>query len=291
MYYFIVNTAAGHSKVVSLMNRLKQKLLEKGIFGEMMKTTTKGDASHLARIAIKKGYSTVVAIGGDGTVHEVLNGIAGTGTVLGIIPLGSENRIAKSLGISLDWKEAIDDLAARSMQNIDIGKVQESKTYFLLSGSIGLGVELVRDKFREKKSGFLNLWGSSSHIRKTLLKTGIFGIECVVDRTFRLTSQVYHVSVLNSGEHFSSVFQSINNDCRDGLLDLVLYASDANAKRIGNLLPNKNRSITVLRGKEIHLDTNVRMDVQVDGQIVAKTPVTFRIASFGQKVIVSKAKN
>lgn len=291
MYYFIVNTAAGHSKVVPLMNRLKQKLLEKGIFGELMKTTTKGDASHLARIAIKKGYSTVVAIGGDGTVHEVLNGIAGTATVLGIIPLGSENRIAQSLGISLDWKEAIDDLAARSIQNVDIGKVQESKTYFLLSGSVGLGVDLVREKFREKSSWFSRLWSSHSQVRKTLLKTGIFGVECVIDRTFRMTSQIYHASVMNAGEHFTTVFQPVPSDCRDGLLDLVLYSSDTNAKRIANLLPHKNKSITILRGKEIHLDTAVRMDVQVDGQIVAKTPVTFRVASFGQKVIVSKTKN
>src|SRR5215208_7274002 len=101
----------------------------------------KEEATPLARQAVKDGYDLVVAMGGDGTLEAVLRGMVGRKTPMGILPTGTQNNIAKSLGIPVDLEEACTLIASRHVRKLDVGQVKVKngkKLYFFELTAIGL---------------------------------------------------------------------------------------------------------------------------------------------------------
>ena len=139
MYYYIINPSAGNGKINKIQEKLKGVLSNLGIAGEFVKSTGPGDIPKLTEIGIKKGYSTIVAIGGDSTANEVLNYMPNDKTAFGIIPVGKTNILASSLGIA-GWMEACQILAARKTHRVNIGKIttNEGNRYFINKIAIGL---------------------------------------------------------------------------------------------------------------------------------------------------------
>lgn len=119
---FIINPfsgAAGRMKrIAGLIGDVLGK--ENGIF-EVKATEGPGSAGELAREAVDKGYEFVFACGGDGTINEVASRLVATKTVLGILPAGSGNALARSLGIPSDPLEAISLLKTGTVRDIDVG--------------------------------------------------------------------------------------------------------------------------------------------------------------------------
>jgi YegS/Rv2252/BmrU family lipid kinase len=96
-------------------------------------TAGRGDATKLAKQAAAQSYDLVVAVGGDGTVNEVASGLVGTETALGIIPRGSGNGLARSLGIPLQVAKAVEVLAEGREHYIDAGRA-EHRYFFVVTG-------------------------------------------------------------------------------------------------------------------------------------------------------------
>lgn len=119
---------------------------------EVKETRKEGDAMDFASSAKQEKASLVVAMGGDGTVHEVVNGLSGDGVkpMLGIIPLGTVNDLARALGIPLDPEEAIRSLETAEAVSIDIGKVGER--YFASGMALGKIPESIHEVTPEEKS-------------------------------------------------------------------------------------------------------------------------------------------
>ena len=130
MYYYIINPSAGNGKINKIQEKLKGILSNLGIAGEFVKSTGPGDIPKLTEIGIKKGYSTIVAIGGDSTANEVLN----------YMP---NDKTASSLGIP-DWMEACQILAARKTRRLNIGEVvtASGNRYFINKIAIGLEADI-----------------------------------------------------------------------------------------------------------------------------------------------------
>jgi diacylglycerol kinase (ATP) len=99
-------------------------------------TATAGDGRRLAREAVKQQAEVVIAAGGDGTINEVIQELAGTETALGVLPIGTVNDWAREIGIPLDVKGACDILVDGRTRSIDLGRVNEHS--FLLMAGIGL---------------------------------------------------------------------------------------------------------------------------------------------------------
>ena len=115
MYYYIINPAAGGGKINKIQDKLKERLSALGIAGEFEKSTGSNDIPKLIAIALRKGFKTIVAVGGDGTINEVINTIHGqTNIALGIIPTGNTNELANLIGIP-DWQTACNIHAARKV--------------------------------------------------------------------------------------------------------------------------------------------------------------------------------
>ena len=112
-------------------------------------TWEKGDAAVLAAEAAARGVDTVVALGGDGTVNEVINGIAGLNVAFGVIPLGTANDFARQVGIPLDADHAMDIILRRNPVRIDTGEVDGRR--FLNASVGGVGAEATAETATESK--------------------------------------------------------------------------------------------------------------------------------------------
>jgi YegS/Rv2252/BmrU family lipid kinase len=141
---FIINPIAGFRRDKSFIEaRIQQRC--KDLDFAIVHTTGPGDATRLAQEAAAENYQIVVAIGGDGTVNETASGLVGTDTALGIIPRGSGNGLARSLGIPLPPAKALEVICTGKAHRIDAGRA--AHLYFF--GVTGVGFDAsVSHKFK-----------------------------------------------------------------------------------------------------------------------------------------------
>ncbi len=123
MVTLILNPVAGERRGLKVIEPLQRLLSRLGGEVDVVKTIAPGDGTHLAAVALKRGCDHVVAVGGDGTVLEVLASIAGQGATLGIIPIGTSNRIASGLGVPTDWEDAVRIALAGAHREVDVGLI------------------------------------------------------------------------------------------------------------------------------------------------------------------------
>jgi len=109
---------------------------------DIEQTAYPGHATHMARQAAKENIDTVVAVGGDGTVNEVLNGIAGTNVALGIIPTGTANDLATLYRIPADIDQAPEVILKHRLQSADVISVNDR--YYVTCGGLGFPCQVVR---------------------------------------------------------------------------------------------------------------------------------------------------
>ena len=140
----VVNPYAG--SVSPRKREVIQKALAADFKLEVAETTARDHASELAVDAVDREFHAVLALGGDGTINEVLQGLVGSSVALGILPGGSTNVVARSLGIPVDPIDATAFLSARlrasDRRRVNVGKINER--YFLFSSGIGLDAEVVK---------------------------------------------------------------------------------------------------------------------------------------------------
>ncbi|WP_433967776.1 diacylglycerol/lipid kinase family protein [Tunturiibacter gelidiferens] len=121
----IINASAGRSKNLrATVLALVQALEQTGAQANAILTTAAREAQSIAADAAAKGCDTVFACGGDGTVHEVLQGLVGTKTALGVVPLGTANAFARNLGLSLDPLKALQQQLSFESRPIPVGEAR-----------------------------------------------------------------------------------------------------------------------------------------------------------------------
>lgn len=150
----IANPSSGKEQSEEYIEKLKSVLSQTTQEIKVKKTKEKGDVENYAHKAAEEGFDTVIAMGGDGTMHEVVNGLRKNdqSTALGIIPLGTVNNFAKALGIPNDPLEAIQVFSDAQIVPIDTGRIND--TYFVSSVSAGPIPETVQHVDSEMKTTF-----------------------------------------------------------------------------------------------------------------------------------------
>jgi diacylglycerol kinase family enzyme len=140
----IVNAVAGRRKSLSvLVPELVRILEEHGVQANATVTTAAGEAQTIAANAATRGCDTVFACGGDGTVHETLQGLVGTACALGVVPLGTANALARNLGLSLDPVKALQQQLSFMPRAISVGEARcvtndgEGERYFTVMAGAG----------------------------------------------------------------------------------------------------------------------------------------------------------
>ncbi len=134
---FIINPIFGVNRSPAKIVRwIGESWGNSGIEFEILKTGHRGHGIELAKDAVVRGVDMVVAVGGDGTINEIGQGLIGTKTALGVIPAGSGNGFARNLQIPLNQRQAIEVLKSPRIKQIDVGKINEY--YFFNVAGAGL---------------------------------------------------------------------------------------------------------------------------------------------------------
>lgn len=246
----VVNPVAGTRSKRGLHEIVAERLAGCDIAVTTKFTEGQGHASDLAATAVRDGYDLVVAAGGDGTVNEVANTLSGTGVPLGIIPLGSGNGLARSLGIPQDVGEAIRIIENNHIVRCDRGLVNGLPFYC----TFGVGFDAaVSEKFASMKRR-----GRVTYVRSVLreflnYKSQPYAIS-IGGKV--ITERAFLIAVCNASQYGNNAYIAPQAKLSDGLLDLIVIhdGSPLSAVKVG---------VDLLTG---FLDRNTRIE-------------TFRISS------------
>ena len=143
--YFLVNPAAGRGRGRKALERVKSVLAP----GDILAISRgPGDCERLAREAAAAGHPAITVVSGDGTVGEVINGIAASGfqTALGVLPVGTGNDFAASLGVPKELKRALAIARAGHVRRVDLGLLVrgDERRYFATTAGAGLSAVVAR---------------------------------------------------------------------------------------------------------------------------------------------------
>jgi diacylglycerol kinase family enzyme len=236
----------------------------------------------------------VVAAGGDGTVGAVASCLAYTGSVLGVLPLGTSNDFARSLGIPLDPRAAAALLTRGKIADIDLGRLVapgQPARHFVHAATAGLNVSFAklatRASVRDHLGRFTYLAAASSALRARS------AFECELryaGRTEKLT--LAQLSVINAPVFAGALGLSVQGSNPDDRLLDVLAVEDLRARRLLLaalfLLLRIKRPLAGVRALHIsslHVHTERPLDVALDGEIAGSLPGDFEVAGEALRVI------
>jgi diacylglycerol kinase family enzyme len=283
MYYYIVNPTAGNGTIRNLQEKLRARLTELGIDGEWAKTTAPGEATKMAKAAVAKGHTTIVAVGGDDTVNEVINGIAKENVAIGILPIGNDNRIAARLGID-SWQQACEVLAARRLTPYSL--IAAGQKFFL--STLTLGFETDVDKHVETPQEGVR--GRLSHLRQSWGHARAYEpLKChiVADDNLKIDASIFSLSVSN---------QKFDNPLSDNRL-VVTLSDRPKARQLGAYLWNRSHTNSPLQeapttrflATRVVIETTPVTGIMVDGKVAGRTPIAIRLTDRRVRFITEKA--
>jgi YegS/Rv2252/BmrU family lipid kinase len=291
MYYYIINPAAGGGKINKIQEKLKERLSELGIAGEFEKSTGTSDVGRLTKIAIGKGFKTIVAVGGDGTINEVINALGDKPNIaLGIIPTGNTNELANLLGIH-DWQSACAILAARKIEQVDLGLINNN--VFVTSVSLGFD-NIVFNLKRDQGTSALSRFSYLTRLSKAASSFKPIQIELEFDKKYSVSTECFNIAVSNGT--LIDYAPTISKP-QDNILDVIVLnklsfkeALLYGQKKIKFTGENAHR-LSVFHTRKLTIKTKDPMAISADGQIVTETPATISISDQKLKVIVSRKRH
>ena len=290
----IFNPNAGQKLGVSTnaggWDAVQAALAGAGVPFDPQPTERAGHATELARAAVSEGRGLVIAAGGDGTVGEVAQALAGSPTALGVMPLGSIMNVARTLCIPRDLGAAAGVIAAGHVLAMDLGLAGE--TYFLEAGGVGLDAGLFGYFERLDDGG--NRQGIFRATLRFLRNLGMPRLSVEADGRRR---RVWAPMVAVANGPYVGAAYALAPDARidDGRLDVVIFRG-ASVPRLlfhllavagGRHLPVPPEAIK-LRVRSVEVKTRWRrpLPVHADGTAIGATPARFRVAPAALRVLV-----
>ena len=269
-------------------------LNDHGWDAELKLTKGPGDGGRLTQEAVEQKYDAVIAVGGDGTINEAIQKLAGSETALGVLPSGTVNVWAREVGIPLENEGARDVLVNGQIRRIDLGRVNQR--YFLLMSTIGLDAEITHAV--EKKP--VKKWGVLGYIfLGAWLGLGYPNFTVFIQKDERtIRARALQVIFGNTQLYAGTLKFTWQAKCDDGKLDLAIVYSQDLPGRFRVLLDfllrrrDRQRWVRYDSVEEVKVHTNAPVAIQVDGDPEGRTnkrgfpPTTFRIAPGALKVIV-----
>ena len=286
---FIVNPISG-TKAKNRVTKLIRELLDPQLFSPTVVVTEyAGHATQLAQQFALEGYYAVIAVGGDGTVNEVANGLVGTNTALGIVPNGSGNGFARHLDISTRMNRAIEMLNSSEVISVDYGMVNDKKFF----STCGVGFDaLVAVQFNEGKSR-----GLKTYVQNTLQSLFNYKPETyhILGEDIDVTTEAFLITFANAGQWGYDAYIAPKASVQDGLMDIAIvnkFPLSAAPKLALNLFTHnidENFYMNTVRSKAITLVRENASAIHIDGDpFEMPTELNIKIVEDGLKVLVKK---
>ncbi len=283
-------------KILIIINKKARKVNEqrirpkiKAVFGkypniklDIKKTPNEKKATKLTKKAIKKGYDTVVAVGGDGTINSVLNGVINKKIKLGIIPLGTGNALSYETGLIKKIELACELIVNGKAKKVDTGNI--NGRYFLLMAGVGIDAWVLEET--EKNPFFKQYLGKFPYLM-TSLRAGLFydqpKVKITVDDKY--TTEGYQTVVSNI-KYYSLIFSMTPYaNMQDGYLDVCVFKSKKFFNNVYIYIAEstrgthpKRKDIFYHKAKKVKITCDIPVPVHADGEILGnKKSITIRV--------------
>jgi diacylglycerol kinase (ATP) len=282
----ILNPAARGARTQRLRTQVEK--LARGT--TLCATTDAGEAEFLARNAVAEGYERIVAAGGDGTINEIVNGIAGHSNIaLGVLPLGTMNVFATELGLPVNdlascWKI----IQGNKTHRVDLPRA--NRKHFVQLAGVGLDAQAVKETSRAFKRNFGPLSYLISAVQIASRTPPILRIESEE----AATGEGSFVLVGNGrlyGGRFPFFKQAVMDD---GLLDVIVFKR-LNYVDIIRYLQDvvftpqiSSPEVEYFQTKRLRVSSDQIVPVEIDGELVGNCPVEFKIRAGGLRVLTPR---
>ena len=292
--YIIVNPIAG--AIVNPDVLLKQ--LRRLDPRKLSLTKRAGEAETLARAAFRAGCDYIIAAGGDGTLNEVINGIASPhpirGVRMGIVPLGTANDFARSMKLPARVENNVDILRAKQTVLVDLVRVTGKRTRYFINVSAGGFSGAVDEKLTPQ---IKSTWGPLAYLRSAaaaLPKLRAYHATVIFDDVERWEGELYNIVIANGQFVAGGLPIAPDASVRDGLLDVLLVPkrpAREMALLTAQMLLGKHLSSDVIpfrRTRKISVKSRPRMWFNVDGEPFGDDPAVFQILPRALEFVIRK---
>jgi diacylglycerol kinase (ATP) len=284
--HILINPVAGGRKCKKLYPAVLRRLGESGVTCDVTVSQYPGQMTDLASELAARGCETVVVCGGDGTVNEVINGIAGTDTALGVVPLGTANDFAANMGIK-DINSACAVIMQRQTKKIDLVRVNHDK-FFAGTACLGFDAEVAAFARSRRVDPFLmhvvgGLFKFFSYKPKTV-ELRFDGQKCFGD--------IFLVAFSNIRSYAKGMLITPEAEYDDARLDICVVKAMPKRKVL-SIFPSvykgrhvKHKGVTMYRTEAVFIQSMGPMDLYADGDFIASTPVRLEVVPKCLEVIV-----
>ena len=283
----IANPRSGRGRVGRMLPRLHEELTEMGATWSSAVTEHAGHAIELASQAVADGADVIAAIGGDGTINEVVNGMLAVGSTppaLGIVPAGSGSDFARSFATPAGIEGAANRLAHADPQSIDVGTITfaDRVRHFVNIAEVGLGAAVVDRAER------LPRWlGSSRYLVAFWPAWARFSpvdIEVSTDAGGTFEGRCHNVVVANARYFGGGMHVAPDADPADGRLEIQLNIGSR--RQAFTMIPKVRRGahlddtrVVRLHGSSVDIRPARPLGVEADGEPLGETPVTVSVST------------
>lgn len=262
----IINPISGTRSKAGLDRMVIDSLSPLGWEVEVVYTKGHGDATRLALSAIEKKCDAVLAAGGDGTINETAAALCGTGVVLGILPCGSGNGLARHLGIPIDLREGLKVIHEDHPTDIDYATVNDRK--FFCTCGVGFDAA-VSAAFARKKTR-----GKFTYLQSTFETYASYEPEFYTIRANgkKLTEKAFLVAVCNASQYGNNAYIAPSASINDGLLDVtIIHAGNTLSTALVGVdmmtgMIERNMLIQTFRTDNIIIERERRGPSHLDGE-------------------------
>jgi YegS/Rv2252/BmrU family lipid kinase len=251
-------------------------------------TTSTGDAELMARQGAKEGFEKIVAAGGDGTINEVVNGLAGSSAMLGVLPIGTMNVFATELGLPVNDLELCWDVIRRdATRDVDLARANEK--FFVQLAGVGLDAQVVKETSAQFKRNFgpLSYLISAAqiaarkpprlfiHSDEAPIKEGSF-VLIGNGRLYGGPFPFFKQALIDDGKLDVVVFKSL------GYLEIIKYLQDV-------FFSSEIRvpEIECFQTSRLRVESEQEVPVELDGELVGNCPVEFSVQERSLRVLVA----
>ena len=289
----VVNPRAGGGKVKARLDRLEEALRAHGLEYDLRLTGGPGDATRIARRALEEGRRFVVAVGGDGTVHEVVNGMladdraVAPGAVLGVVAAGSGCDFVRTFGLPNRMAAGADQLAGDETRPLDAAKITyvdrqgaPAQRYFANIAEAGLGAAATAravgiPRFLGPSRYFFAFWAALPPFRPSPARIEVDGKPAYEGRAVNVVAA--NCRFFGGGMHISP-----RSDPGDGAMELLVF----NGPKTDSftLLPRVYRGrhlphprVVELKGRSFRLQPEQPFPIEADGEVLGTTPATVEV--------------
>ena len=283
----IHNPQAGRGKAVDAARRLQAALAGAGMTPREHLTMGRGHAEELVGRAVEQGAEVVMVVGGDGTVHEAAQTLAGSHARLAPLPAGRCNDFCRSLGLACEPEALVAAVAAGTTRAVDLARVN-GRNYCTV-GAVGFDAEVSRyvDLMRAP------LWGQPAYIYAVLRTLGRYRPPQV---TLTWDEGHYHgplflAAVANTPTYGNQIRIVPQARADDGHLDICLVRP-VGIFKVMRFLPSVLKGshgavpeVSFLRTRKVRIDCDRPMELWADGEPVATSPLSVEILPGALKVV------